>query len=149
MLNSDLVIGISSLVITAVAWSASRDLSRWGRIFVDCNLIILGALGAIMFIKGLVKPERVRFFESSGELNNILIGLAIIAVYLFFIPRMGFLLSSYVFYGMFNWFLGENKASIKHIIQSVVLSVVVVTTFYFVFRYVFEVILPVGSWFEE
>jgi len=148
MLNADLLIGVFSLLVAGVAWFVTRDLSHLGIVFIDYTVIALAILGAIVLIKGFVKPERLRFFEAAVERTNILTGLGMLVVYLIFLPKAGFLLSSYAMYAAFNWYLGDDRLSTKHIVISLLLSFIVVTGFYLVFRHVLEVPLPKGVWFE-
>jgi hypothetical protein len=148
MLNADLIIGIVSLIIGVTAWVPTRGLTLLGRVFVDYTLIVLASLGVVMLIKGIVKPEKLRFFESMVERNNILIGLAMLLVYLVFMPKVGFLPASYLMYAAFNWYLSEDRMRTRNIIISVLVSLVVVTGFYLVFRNVLGVPLPKGSWFD-
>lgn len=148
MLNADLIIGIVSLIIGVTAWVPTRGLTLLGRVFVDYTLIVLASLGVVMVIKGIAKPEKLRFFESMVERNNILIGLAMLLVYLVFMPKVGFLPASYLMYAAFNWYLSEDRMRTRNIIISVLVSLVVVTGFYLVFRNVLGVPLPKGSWFE-
>jgi len=148
MLNADLIIGIVSLVIAVTAWVPTRGLTLLGGVFVDYTLIVLVSLSAVMVIKGIVKPEKLRFFENVVERNNILIGLAMLLVYLVFMPKVGFLPASYLMYAAFNWYLSEDRMRTRNIIISVLVSLVVVTGFYLVFRNVLGVTLPKGSWFD-
>ena len=148
MLNADLIIGIVSLVIAVTAWVPTRGLTLLGGVFVDYTLIVLVSLSAVMVIKGIVKPEKLRFFENVVERNNILIGLAMLLVYLVFMPKVGFLPASYLMYAAFNWYLSEDRMRTRNIIISVLVSLVVVTGFYLIFRNVLGVPLPKGSWFD-
>ena len=90
-------------------------------------------------------PER--FFESAIERNNILTGVGILAVYLFFMPKIGFLPASYLFYLVLSLYLSEDRLSKRNILVSVLLSGGVVALFYFLFHQVLEVPLPRGAWF--
>jgi hypothetical protein len=148
MLNADLIIGVVSLVIAVTAWVPTRGLTLLGGVFVDYTLIVLASLGVVMVIKGIVKPEKLRFFESMVERNNILIGLGMLVVYLVFMPKVGFLPASYLMYAAFNWYLSEDRMRTRNIIVSVLVSLVVVTGFYLAFRNVLGVPLPKGSWFD-
>jgi len=83
------------------------------------------------------------------ERNKILIGLIILFVYLFFMPKMGFLPASYIFFcACFNIYLAEDRWATKNILQSAALSAIVVTLFFLIFHYLLAVPLPTGSWFE-
>ena len=148
MLNSDLIIGFSSLAVAAVVFVSTRDLSRLGGLFVNYTVLAIVILSALMLIKGFVKPERLAFFESKVERNNVIIGIVILALYLILMPLIGFLPASYLFYACFNLCLAQEKWSWKSIGRSVVISAAVVTVFYAVFRYLLGVPLPQGAWFE-
>ncbi len=148
MLNSELIIGVLTAVLIGVTYFASRDLSRLGGIFVNYILAIMSALTVIVLIKGFVKPERIKFFVSAAERNNIMVGLLILLLYLVFLPLAGFLLSSYAFYFVFNLYLADDRFSRRNILQSAGLTFVVVTGFFLIFNHFLEVPLPTGSWFD-
>jgi hypothetical protein len=110
----------------------------------------MGILSALILVKGFVKPERLKFFASTAERNNVVTGVAILLVYLVFLPLVGFLPASYVFYFAFNTYLAdENRFQTRNLIQSAVISFVVVTVFYYVFHDFLEVPLPTGRWFDN
>lgn len=146
MLNADLIIGFSSMALAGVVFFATRDLSRLGGIFVNYTLVAIALLSVLMIIKGLVKPQRLAFFDSSEERNNVIIGIIILAFYLVLMPLIGFLPASYLFYAFFNLYLAQDRWSLKNVLHSVMISAVVVTVFYALFRYVLSVPLPQGKW---
>jgi hypothetical protein len=148
MLNTDLIVGFSGLVIAAIAFAFTRDIGPLGRIFVDYVLIAITSLGVMIVVKGFVKPERFRFFESIVERNNVLAGLLILALYLFFMPKIGFLPSSYIFFLVLSLYLTDDRLALKRILQSAILSGVIVTGFYLVFKNLLSVPLPKGTWLE-
>lgn len=149
MLNADLIVGFFGLALAVVAYLFTRDIGWLGKIFVDYVLVVIASLSMIIVAKGFIKPERLRFFESVVERNNILAGLLILALYLFLMPRIGFLPSSYLFYLVLSLYLSDDRLASKRIVQSVVLSAIVVTGFYLVFQKGLGVPLPVGSWFDD
>jgi len=150
MLNADLIIGAFIAALAILAYAVTRDVSRLGIIFVDYVLVIMGVLSAVILVKGFIKPERLKFFESTVERNNVLTGVAILLVYLIFLPLVGFLPASYVFYFAFNTYLtDEDRFSTRNLIQSAVISFLVVTAFYFIFHNFLEVPLPTGRWFDN
>lgn len=148
VLNADLIIGFFSLAFGGVIFAVTRGLSHLGGVFINYVLIAILFLAVIMIIKGFVKPEKLTFFESVVERNNILIGLFILLVYLLFMPKVGFLPASYIFYACFNIYLAEDRWATKNILQSAALSAIVVTLFFLIFHYLLAVPLPTGSWFE-
>ncbi|QJT08754.1 tripartite tricarboxylate transporter TctB family protein [Oceanidesulfovibrio marinus] len=148
MLNSDILIGSASLVIAAVIFFATRDLSKLGGIFVNYCLTVFVALAVLELIKGFIKPERVEFFTSVTERNNVVVGLVILIIYLAIMPFLGFLPSSFLFFTVMTLYLGEEGLTTRNILVSAGLAVVVVTMFYFIFKEFLMVPLPSGSFFE-
>ena len=148
MLNADLIVGTVSLALSALVYFSTRELSKLGGVFVDYVLVALTVLAVLTLIKGFVKPERIEFFESALERNNVLVGIIILLIYLILLPFIGFLPASYAFYFCFNLYLADERFSTKNIVTSLVLTAVVVTAFYFIFHNFLEVPLPEGIWFE-
>ena len=148
LLNSDIIIGVFTAALTVLVYLVTRDLSRLGSIFINYVLAAMGCLSVVVAVKGFIKPEKLKFFESVVERNNILVGILILLIYLIFLPLVGFLPSSYCFYFVFNLYLGEERFTLRNILTSALLTFVVVTGFYVVFHYFLEVPLPAGSWFE-
>ena len=149
MINTDLIVGLFGLAIAVVAYLFTRDIGLSGKIFVDYVLVVIAFLSTIIVAKGIIKPEKLRFFESIVERNNILAGLLILALYLFFMPRIGFLPSSYIFYLVLSLYLSDGPLALKSIVQSAILSAIVVTGFYIIFQKVLGVPLPVSAWFAR
>ena len=148
LLNSDIIIGVFTAALTILVYFVTRDLSRLGNIFVNYVLTVMGCLSVIVLVKGFIRPEKLKFFESAMERNNILVGVVILLIYLIVLPLAGFLPSSYCFYFVFNLYLAEERFTLRNILTSALLTFLVVTGFYVVFHYFLEVPLPVGSWFE-
>lgn len=148
MLNSDFLIGGASLIIAAIIYFATRDLSKLGGIFVNYCLTVFVALAVLEIVKGFIKPERVSFFTSITERNNVIVGLVILIIYLAIMPFIGFLPSSFLFFTVMTLYLGDEGLTTKNILISAGLAVVVVTMFYFIFKEFLMVPLPAGSWFE-
>ncbi len=150
MLNADLIVGGFTVALAIVVYAVTRDVSRLGIVFVNYVLVIMGGLGAVILVKGFVRPERLKFFESTLERNNVVAGVGILLVYLIFLPLVGFLPASYVFYFAFNTYLtDDNRFATRNLIQSAAISVLVVTAFYFIFHHFLEVPLPTGRWFDN
>jgi len=147
MFNADLIIGFSSMAITAVVYFVTRELSKLGGLFIDYTLMATSVLSVFEIFMGFYKPEKIRFFDTIEEQRNIVTGLIILAIYLVALPLIGFLFSSYGFYFAFNLFLSENRWEKKSVLQSGVLSLIVVTMFYFVFSSILAVPLPKASLF--
>jgi hypothetical protein len=147
-LNSDLIVGTFSLALGLLVYFSTRELSKLGGVFVDYVVIALVVLAVLVIVKGFIKPEYIKFFESVLERNNVIIGVFILILYLIALPIIGFLSSSYAFYFCFNLYLADERFSKKNIISSLLLTAVVVTAFYFIFNGFLEVPLPRSMWSE-
>ena len=75
LFNSDIIVGLFTAALTVLVYFVTRDLSRLGGIFTNYILVIMGALSLVVLVKGFIKPERIKFFESAMERHNILIGI--------------------------------------------------------------------------
>ncbi len=149
-LNADLMISLFTATLAGIVYFVTRDLSRYGAVFVDSILIAIAVLSLVVFIKGVLKPERIIFFESAIERNNILTGLLILLIYLVLIPFLGFLAASYLFYFSFNLYLAEGKRfKTANLLQSLVICIVVVSAFYVIFHQFLGVPFPESSWFQS
>jgi len=146
-LNADLIVGAVSTGLSALVFFSTRGLSKLGGVFVDYVLVALTALAALTIVKGFIRPERIQFFESVVERNNVLVGIGILLLYLILLPILGFLPASYAFYFCFNLYLADDRFTTKNIFSSTALTAVVVTAFYFIFHNFLEVPLPEGKWF--
>ena len=147
--NADVVIGLFSLALAALVYFTTRGLSRLGGVFVDYTLVAMVVLAVIITVKGFLKPDHIRFFDSVIERNNVLTGVVILLLYLIVLPLVGFLPASYAFYFCFNLYLADERFTTKNLITSALLTAVVVTAFYFIFHFFLEVPLPEGSLFSE
>lgn len=149
MINSDIVVGATTLILAGVAFFATRELSLLGGVFVNFTLWALLVFSLLELVKGFVKPEKIKFFESIEERHNVTIGLIILGAYLLILPFVGFLPSSLVFFTVMNLYLGQEPVTKSGLARSVLLSAVVVAVFYVVFKQVLEVPLPKGSLFSN
>lgn len=148
-LNTDLLIGLAALVITALAYFVTRDLSPLGGVFVNYVLVVLLTLSLACIVMGFVKPARREFFNSLVERNNILIGLMLLGLYLLLLPRVGFIISSYGFYFAISLYLSDSRLATGNLVKTAALSAIVVASFYFIFHGFLAVPLPPGTWVGE
>jgi len=149
MYNADLLVALFSLGLAAIAYFNTRGLSRLGGVFINYVLIAMVAFALIVLAKAFVKPEKIRFFKSIAERNNVLVGILFLCAYLFCLPFLGFLPASYLFYFTFNLYLGDERISPGNLMTSGSLSAIVVTLFYLIFNYFLEVPLPAGQLFAS
>ncbi len=146
-LNSDILVGCAALVIAGIAWWATRDLSRLGGIFVQFTLVALAGFSVLTLLKGAFLPERITFFTSKAERNNVAAGVCILGAYLTILPLVGFMIASTLFFAVMHLYLGHERLSAARVGKSAALAVVVVAICSVVFKQVLEVPLPQGSLF--
>ena len=160
--NADLIMGFATLFIAIVAIVNTRALSEFGKVFVHYSATVLAVLALVTLLRGFFRVQKQVFFDSAQERNRVLIGLAILALFLLLIPFLGFFLSSIVFYLALNTFLnsesifrsnsdhsisgGGSRVILLGLLKSIALSVVVPTLLYLLFSQVLHVPLPGGIW---
>ncbi len=145
-LNSDLIMGISALIVAVIVIVSTTGLSKYGSVFVFSCAGVLSVLGLIALVKGVFKPEKIPFFESTLERNRILIGLLLLAVFLVLIPIVGFLIASFIFYVLMTLSLHDGQRDAKFLVVKSVQAVLVVGALYLLFYHGLQVPLPAGFW---
>ncbi len=148
-LNSDLIMGGIALAIVTLTYFSTRNLSPLGGLFIYYCVVVMAFLGSLTILKGLIRPERLKFFESALERNRVITGLIILSVYLVVIPYLGFLPASYGFYFIFSLYLNKKRFEPVTVVISAISCTVVVTALYYVFYYFLQVPLPSSVWFFE
>lgn len=145
-LNSDLIMGIVAMLIAAIVWTKSYGLSHYGNVFIRSAASVLIVLAAIALLKGFIKPDKNRFFESIEERKRIVQALCILVVYVVLIPITGFILASVCFYLLLAMTLQTQPVSFKSSILLVMQSAMVVGVLTLLFSRLLQVPLPAGFW---
>ena len=144
--NTDLAIGFATVAVAAVAFMSTRELSRFGGLFVEHCVAALAILGLATILKGIVRPERRPFFESPAERRRVTVGVGLLAAYLFLLPYLGFLIASIGFYFAMQRSLGSETGGVRPLALGALTAVGVSGALYVLFRYVLLVPLPAGAW---
>ena len=144
--NTDLAIGFAAVAVALVAFMSTRELSRFGGLFVEYCVAALAILGLATILKGIVRPERRPFFESPAERRRVTVGVGLLAAYLFLLPYLGFLIASICFYFAMQRSLGSETAGIRPLALSALISIGVSGALYVLFRHILLVPLPAGAW---
>lgn len=152
MINSDLSSGLLVLGLTGLAWHQSRVFSYYGGVFVDWILLILAGLGLGLVIKACacqrIKEEQIKlFFKNSGSVMTLLFSLVL---YIFILPRLGFLLSGIIILSAVSLILTPGKKRLpKNWLAATTLGLTLTVVFYVIFKYGLTVPLPVGSFWLQ
>ena len=144
--NTDLAIGFATVAVAAVAFMSTRELSRFGGLFVEHCVAALAILGLATILKGVVRPERRPFFESPAERRRVTVGVGLLALYLFLLPYLGFLIASIGFYFAMQRSLGSETGGVRPLALGALTAIGVSGALYVLFRHVLLVPLPAGAW---
>ena len=144
--NTDLAIGFATVAVAAVAFMSTRELSRFGGLFVEHCVAALAILGLATILKGVVWPERRPFFESPAERRRVTVGVGLLALYLFLLPYLGFLIASIGFYFAMQRSLGSETGGVRPLALGALTAAGVSGALYVLFRHVLLVPLPAGAW---
>jgi putative tricarboxylic transport membrane protein len=145
--NTDCVMGITMLVLSAIVFFSTRELSRFGGIFIHYCAAVAALLGIMILIKSQWRADYQTLFDSSVERSRVLTGVVVIAGYLVLVPITGFLAASVVFYFIVHTMLHQRNASRAALLARVAIAVGVSTGMYLLFQEVLHVPLPRGTLF--
>jgi|GEM_PF-2132001 len=140
--TNDNIFSIILIVLCVAAWLQLEGASYLGSLFPRVAILLLAFFTIINLIQGIRKPEKVAIFEGDKKIY-IFVMLLGMAVYVWLIPRIGFLLSSIGFMAIFFWLLGDER-SLKNAIKSVIFAIALATALSYVFVNIFFVTLPRG-----
>lgn len=158
---SDVYAGGFLLVLSIVMFISTFSIQALtdSRVGADFMPKIIAVLIAILSISIIVngfrrKDEIVRDEQEVSSLENeveskndksyllVIISVALMFIYLFLIPILGFLISTTAFLLIQMLLFSEWKA--KNIILYLIISIIASTLIYYLFRNVFYVMLPSG-----
>lgn len=149
---SEIPLGIVLVLFSLVALHQAYSIAGLRSVSSPGAMPLFAA--AIMFLASLVILIRSLVHEASGQTERTrpmvlksvlplrlvaLIGL--IALYIFFMPRLGFMVSSAAFLWVSFAFLWR-----RGLIRATAVTGLSLTIIYLVFRTLFKVVLPQGSW---
>lgn len=148
--NSDLIAGITSLLIAAIFWSQSLKLSPESNLFPKVleYFIIIAGLGVL--VRGFVRGKEAQGNHEEKEGLNwtraIVIILASI-VYVVCIAYIGFYVSTVIYLLLGSWYLNEKGFTLRALVFSLVFGVGVSVVLYATFTAFLQVLTPTGLLF--
>lgn len=107
-------------------------------ILTICLLFLSGAL-LVQDIRGTALPRRFSFRITPAGIRAM-IGLITVFAYLFVLPYIGFLISSFLFFGSIMWLSGERRP-----FRLLGFSCAIPLFLYFFFQELFQIPLPKGD----
>ena len=147
-LNSDLIMGCIALMIACVVWYQSLGLSHHGNVFIRFSAAVLLLLGLAAILKGFIKPDRNRFFQSAAERQRIIIALCILVAYIVLVPVAGFAIATFVFYILMALTLNNRPYSAGAAVSIGMQALSVTAVLYLLFSKLLQVPLPAGLWLD-
>lgn len=142
-LNYDLLSGLALVLIGAGAFFHGPG---WGpRAWVFPNLVtwLMVALGTWLTIAGIRSRARERLFESWRAAVDVAWFSASVLVFFVLVPRMGYLLATWLFMSFQALILGGRRRFVP-IVLTILVSGVVAFALYQLFSGAFNVRLPEG-----
>jgi hypothetical protein len=146
MRNADRVSAIIILGICAYFWVESRNFTRFGYLFPQVIVIILGLLSLALLVVSFVKPvERVLFKKEEGiSYLPVVLSVVLMIAWVFFIKLLGFLVTSVVFFSLMLILFDRRKRSLGYYLVKVGTVALVVGAFYLFFARLLLVPFPRG-----
>lgn len=142
MINKNTYIAVGCLLCALLTYIGSRGLSFEGGLLIDSSIGILVLLSVILLVTTPRKPVKTAFFDSPSELKNLINLFLILSGFVFFLPKVGFLISGYAFYFAFTHYISPER----NLKKSILSSLVMVSIFFVVFKFLLGVPLPAGTW---
>jgi hypothetical protein len=117
------------------------DGAQWPQMILGL-LVILFIVNIAKIIKNKdTRKKEVLEFSIKGIITNkLFIGSVLLIIYSLAISRTGFVVTSFVFFMIYSYLLGE-----KRILRLIITSVLSVAVLYFVFNRTLDIMLPRGN----
>lgn len=149
MLNSDSLSGLAILALSFIGYYQSKGFSYFSKIFVLWVLIILAMLGGALLIKGLMRPETLKFWSNEARSKRLGLTVLILTGYAALLPIIGFILASIMMFFSLSLLLTDptRRRSARMWISTLAISCIIPLLFELVFRHALLVPLPVGRIF--
>lgn len=147
-INTDIAGGVIGLTLTAIFFFSLEDISRLSIMFPEAIITILGIISASLVIKGFVAPSRGQIFNV-GSNTRWLVTALLFFLWVFFIPVIGFFVSTVVFMTTIVGYLAQSriKVTLRRFLTWLPVIVAEVTFFYLIFTKILHVPLPRGFFF--
>jgi hypothetical protein len=146
MRNADRVSALIILGICVYFWVESRTFTRFGYLFPQVIVAILGLLSLTLLVLSFVKPaERVLFKKEEGiSYLPVILAVILMIAWVFFVKLLGFLVTSVIFFSLMLILFDRRKRSLVYYLTKVGTVILVVGAFYLFFARVLLVPFPRG-----
>ena len=148
MKNADRISPAVLLCICGYFWYRSTGFTKFGSLFPQVVVAILGFLSLLLLGMSFIKTEKTKEPEKT-DINylNILIAAFLILLWIFFIRLLGFAVSSILFFSAITVIFEQRKQPFFHYAWKVGIIVATVLFFYLFFSRLLNVPFPKGVLF--
>lgn len=148
MKNANRISAVIILGICAYFWYESSTFTRFGSLFPQVVIAILGLLALLLLVMSFVKTEKTRVFEKvSVKYINIVIAVLLIISWGIFIRLLGFVVTSVLFFSVIMIIFEKRKQPVFYYVKKLGMIVVTVGIFYYFFSWLLLVPFPKGVLF--
>lgn len=148
MRNANRISAVIILGICAYFWYESSTFTRFGSLFPQVVVAILGLLALLLLVMSFVKTEKTRVFEKvSVKYINIVIAVLLIISWGIFIRLLGFVVTSVLFFSVIMIIFEKRKQPVLYYVKKLGMIVATVGIFYFFFSWLLLVPFPKGVLF--
>jgi hypothetical protein len=148
MRKADRISSIIILCICGYFWYKSTGFTKFGSLFPQVVVAILGFLALLLVGLSFRKTDKTEETEQADvKYLNIVIAVPVIILWIFFIRLVGFAVSSMLFFSAITIIFEERKHPFLYYLKKVGIIVATVLFFYFFFSSLLRVPFPRGVLF--
>ena len=148
MRNADRISFLVILGICIYFWIESRGFGKYGVLFPQVIIIILGLLALLLFVVSFIEPkERKVFRDKTVRYSFILLIIFLFIAWIALIRFIGFVVSSILFISIINVLIDRKKRTSGSIVLKILIIGAVVGAFYLFFSKLLLVSFPKGFLF--
>lgn len=143
-MKADRIVSIIFIVTAFVFWSQTGDLQRNCSVFPRLLIIFLILLSAVMFVQTFFLKYRDKAIVTPDVLKYIIISIVVVAVWIYLLDILGFVVSSVVCLTILTLILDLEHPTPKRFLSAATIYAVMVIAFWLIFHKFLLVPLPEG-----
>jgi len=145
MKHKDTIAAIFILIICAIFWVQTKDFSKYGALFPQTILYILGFLALILLVRSLIIHEKKKGILLWRKVYTQLVIMVVFTIaWAFFINIFGFLTTSIIFFTAIYSFLAKKGTPPLQLLLKLAIVITTVVLFYLSFSKLLLVPFPRG-----
>ncbi|RKX83965.1 MAG: hypothetical protein DRP57_06850 [Spirochaetes bacterium] len=152
MKTANRISAVIILILCAVFWFQTKNFSPYSALFPRVVIIILALLSLTLLIlsfskQKVIKDDKEVVFDPAEitiKYFNIVISLSFMVLWVFFIPILGFYLTSIIFFSFMSIYLDTRNRTFLKIMEKIGIILLLVTAFYLFFTRFLYIPFPEG-----